>query len=320
MPEERARVAGLMQRMTEKFRRDLRPCFRMAAGLFVCISFLWLGLPAISGFAQRGGKYAQSAPAQTKTKPEKGATKEGPQEIAAGEYEVYEEGSGGLVGPSGEEVKNFHESWTLWKDARRCYQVEGDRRFETPKKTEQVHSFKVELSRDFTVERVTESATLQYVSDSGPLTCEFLQKEMHCSSGGKHPDPAKDWHIAVEHPYGLLWPISPFSLGGVTKESERDPTQATRVSLLTIEQPSADDPVSPMVLVGRLRYLGVENLEAAGRSWRAYKFSIKVPLHPEYLVWTSEKGLLLGLSVEHAHADWPKEGLRLTRYESFSND
>jgi hypothetical protein len=38
---------------------------------------------------------------------------------------------------------------------------------------------------------------------------------------------------------------------------------------------------------------------------------------PAYLVWTSAKGLLFALSVEHAHADWPKEGLRLARYESF---
>jgi hypothetical protein len=142
---------------------------------------------------------------------------------------------------------------------------------------------------------------------------------MHCSPGEKHPNPAKDWHVAVEHPYGLLWPISPFSLGGITKESERDPAQTTRVSLLTIEQPGASDPVSPMVLVGKLQYLGVEDIEAAGRVWRAYKVSIKVPLHPEYLVWTSAKGLLLALSVEHAHADWPKEGLRLTRYESSSD-
>jgi hypothetical protein len=102
-------------------------------------------------------------------------------------------------------------------------------------------------------------------------------------------------------------------LGGVTKESERDPAQATCASLITIEQPGASDPVSPMVLVGELQYLGVEDIEAASRTWRAYKFSIRVPLHPEYLVWTSAKGLLLALSVEHAHAGWPKEGLRLAR-------
>lgn len=64
----------------------------------------------------------------------------------------------------------------------------------------------------------------------------------------------------------------------------RHPTHATRVSLVTIEQPSAGDPKSPMVLVAELLYLGAEDLEAAGRTWQAYKFSIKVPLHPECLV------------------------------------
>lgn len=314
VPERSACVFTLIEKLTGHLRKQTGPCSGKMFFSLLCFSFLWLTLPAISGNA-----YIPSGRVRVEIPSEKAISSEARRKLAAGEYEVYEEANEGLVGPFGEEVQNFHESWTLWQNAKRGYEVEGERRFETLQKEPQKRAFRVELSRDFTVERMTESASLRYVRDSGPLTCEFLAKEMQCSLGGKHPDPAKDRHIAVEHPYGLLWPISPFSLAGVAKESERDPAQATRVSLLTIEQPSAGNPVSPMVLVGRLRYLGVENLEAAGRSWRAYKFSIKVPLHPGYLVWTSEKGLLLGLSVEHVHADWPKEGLRLTRYESFSD-
>jgi hypothetical protein len=88
---------------------------------------------------------------------------------------------------------------------------------------------------------------------------------------------------------------------------------------MTIEQPSASHPISATVLVGELRYLGAENLQAAGHTWTAYKFSIKVPSHPKYLLWTSTKGLLLALTVEHPHTDWPKEGLRLTRFEQWSD-
>jgi hypothetical protein len=317
MPKGGARVSTPIETSRRNSRKHFRPLIRPILGLLLGFSFLWLGLPAISSNGLRVNVHVPFAPAQTNTDRKKVAADEGRKKIAAGEYEVYEEANEGLVGPFGEEVRKFHESWTLWQNAKRGYEVEGERRFESLQKGPQSHTFKVELSRDFTVERVTEFTSLRYVADSGPLTCEFLPKEMHCSPGGKHPNPEKDWHLAAEHPYGLLWPISPFSLGGVTKESERDPAQATRVSLLTIEQPGASEPVSPMLLVGKLQYLGVEDIEAAGRTWRAYKFSIKVPLHPQYLVWTSPKGLLLALSVEHAHADWPKEGLRLARYESF---
>ena len=33
----------------------------------------------------------------------------------------------------------------------------------------------------------------------------------------------------------------------------------------------------------------------------------------------AKKGFLLALAVEHRHADWPKEGLRLARFQAFSD-
>jgi hypothetical protein len=318
-PEGSARVSTPIETLAGNLKMHFQPLFLGFFCLLLGSSFLLLSLPAISSDGLRGTEWSPSASTRADTGLRKVAVDEIRKKIAACEYEVYEEANEGLVGPFGEEVRNFHESWTLWQNAKRGYEVEGERRFDSLNKGAQKHNFKVELSRDFTVERITELASLRYVADSGPLTCEFLLKEMHCSPGGKDLNPSRDWHVAVEHPYGLLWPISPFSLGGVTKESERDPAQTPRASLVTIEQPSASEPVSPMVLVGKLQYLGVDDLEAAGLTWRAYKFSIKVPLHPEYRVWTSAKGLLLALSVEHSHADWPKEGLRLARYESFSD-
>lgn len=239
----------------------------------------------------------------------------GRKKVASGEYLVYEEASEGAVGPLGEKVYDFHESWTLWQTGKGEYEVEGDRRFNTSADLLRSFRFVVRLSRDFTVLRVTEFATLKWISDSGPLTCEFLPKELHCSPGGKNPRPSTDWHISVEHPYGLLWPISPFSLGSVARESERDLARPTQASLIEIEQPSADNPISPAILTGELRYLGIESIEEAGQNWQAYKFSLKVPLHPKFLIWTSSKGLLLALAVEHSHPNWPKEGIKLVRFE-----
>jgi hypothetical protein len=197
--------------------------------------------------------------------------------IAEGEYVVYKEASEGEVGPFGEQVYDFHETWTLWRVGKGEYEVEGERRFQSPKDVPRVHRFVVRLARDMAVMNATEFTRLKWVPDSGPLVCDFLHQEMHCSSAAKGAKDEIDWHISVLGPYGLLWPISPFSLGGLTRECERYPDRPSRVSLVTIEQPSPDDPVAPTALVGELQYLGIESFEAAGQEWQAYKYSIKVP-------------------------------------------
>jgi hypothetical protein len=110
--------------------------------------------------------------------------------------------------------------------------------------------------------------------------------------------------------------VSPFSFSGIARQVERDPTKATQVDLVRIEQPDRANPVQASILEGPLLYLGEEDMETAGRKWRAHKFSLKVPLNPEYLIWTSSsKGLLLGLSVQHEHLNWREEGMRLEHFD-----
>jgi hypothetical protein len=239
--------------------------------------------------------------------------------IAEGEYAIYEEANSGAFGPFGEEVYNFHESWTLWRTEKGQYRVEGKRKFESPKYAAHTNRFLVELSRDLTVMRVTEFAQLKWRNDSGPLTCEFLSSELHCSSGASDPKQAIELRIPMEHPFGLLWPVSVFSFSGITREAERDPAQATQVEFVRIEQPSRRNPVEPTILSGPLRYLGEEDIEAAGQKWQARKFSLKVALNPEFLIWTSSKGILLAFAVEHAHANWPQEGMKLVRFTMWAD-
>jgi hypothetical protein len=236
--------------------------------------------------------------------------------IAEGEYAIYERDISGALGPFEEEVYNFHESWTLWRAEKGQYQIEGIRNFESPKDELHSNRFVAELTRDLTVIRVKEFAKLRWVADSGPLSCEFLPKQLDCSSGGSDPKREIKLRTPLEKPYGLLWPISPFSFGGITREVERDPARGTQIDLVRIEQPSMANPVRATILEGPLQYLGEENIETAGRKWKAHKFSLKVPLHPQYLIWTSRKGLLLALAIEHEHNDWPEEGLRLAHFES----
>ena len=285
------------------------------AGLMSCLFAITYGpvsgVKNVLGAELRSGQLtAGKSPPEQRT----GWTK-----IAKGEYAIYEPANGGAVGPFGEEVYNFRESWTLWLDEKGKYQVEGVRGFESPKGQPHNNRFVVELARHLTVIRMEEFAKLRWRPDSGPLSCEFLPAELHCSSGGSDPSRAMQLRTHLEEPYGLLWPISPFSLSGVTREVERDRTQATQVEFVRIEQPSKQDPVEATILGGPLRYLGEEDIEAAGQKWRAHKFSLKVALHPAFIIWTSSKGLLLALDVEHFQPDWPKGGLRLERFQQWAD-
>jgi hypothetical protein len=239
--------------------------------------------------------------------------------IAEGEYAIYEQANSGAFGPLGEEVFDFHESWTLWRMEKGPYQVEGERKFESPRYTPHANHFLVDLSRDLTVVRMTEFTHLKWSRNPGPLSCEFLAKELSCSTGASDPHQPIDLHIPMEDPFGFLWPISPFSLSSLTRQSERDTARGTRVQLLSIEQPSAALPVNPMILSGQLQYLGEENIEAAAQKWRAHKFSLKVAMHPQFQIWTSSRGLLLALTIEDPHPNWPQEGMRLVRFKKWGD-
>lgn len=254
--------------------------------------------------------------ASAKTPPGRAADRT---KLAEGEYAIYEEGDSGAVGPAGEEIYDFHESWTLWRFGKDQFEVEGERKFESPLDVKHTDRFQIQLSRDLIPIRITEFAKLAWRRDSGPTTCEFLRKEIHCFSGtGKAGQPL-DFHIPMEPPYGFLWPISPFSLSGLTRQVERDLTRPNPIQLLSIEQPNPNNPTYPIVRNGQLQYLGDEDIEVAGQSWHAHKFSLKVPSFPQFLIWTSTNGLLLSVAVEHAHPNWPKEGMKLSRFRKWAD-
>jgi hypothetical protein len=286
-----------LRALRPNIRRASVPALLLSAGLLFC----WAGIG--SGPLASSSALAGQSPGRTK--------------IAAGEYAVQEITGSGGTGPFGEEVYDFHESWTLWRSDKGTYQVEGVRRFESPR--DEVHSnrFTAELSRDLTVVRVKEFSKLRWVADSGPLSCEFLPAELACSSGGSDPKREIKLRTRLAKPYGLLWPISPFSFGSITRQVERDPSKPADVDLVRIEQPSMAHPVQATVLEGPLRYLGEDGIEAAGRKWRSHKFSLKVPMQPECFLWTSSKGLLLALEFRSDHATASEGSIRLEHFESF---
>jgi hypothetical protein len=75
--------------------------------------------------------------------------------------------------------------------------------------------------------------------------------------------------------------------------------------------------VNPMIREGELRYLGGENIDIAGQPHGAFKFSIKVALSPELVIWTSPKGVLLKVAIQHEGKDWPEESMKLVRFQEW---
>ncbi len=278
-----------------------------AASLALPTAFLKANrLPNLSG-SQNGSAGTPPASSTGRTK------------IAQGEYEVVEQENSGAVGPFGEEIYNFHETWALWRVPGQRYEVVGERQYESRKDVPGGHRFLDQLSRDLTVLRITDYGKLRWNKDSGPLTCEFKPAELHCASGARDPKRAVELNVpAGDRPVGLLWPISVFSVSGLARQAERDPERPNPVRMISITQPSAEQPIYPEILDGQLQYLGEEDIQAAGVKWEAHKFSFHVPTHPEFLLWTSPKGFLLALSIAHGHTDWRKEGLRLVRFEQFA--
>jgi hypothetical protein len=236
--------------------------------------------------------------------------------IADGEYELYEQPVSDAGGPFREAVYNIHETWTLSRVDQGAYEVQG--RFESLSGRGNSSPFLFELSPDMAVVSVKEYAKLRYVQGAGPLTCEVLPLQLHCSADLSEGKKAVDSRTTLEDPYAVLWPISPFSLGPITRQAKANPDKPLNIELVTIEQPNAENPVETTTVRGPLSYVGDEQL-VAGQKWAAQKFSLKVGTNREYLIWTSQKGMLLALAVQHAHRNWREEGIRLAHFHSYAD-
>ncbi|PYU29404.1 MAG: hypothetical protein DMG31_17770 [Acidobacteria bacterium] len=74
------------------------------ASLTLVASALWLAAASFqAGDFSQGALGPASAEQKQRTK------------VAQGEYVILEQANGGAIGPFGEEIYNFHETWTLWR-------------------------------------------------------------------------------------------------------------------------------------------------------------------------------------------------------------
>ena len=236
--------------------------------------------------------------------------------LAEGQYKVYKQTNVGGIGPFATGVFNFTESWTLSRAPDGTLEVEGKRDYESPSDESHDNKFTVHLSSDFRTLSLREFRKLRWKPDSGPLGCEFFPSRLVCTSG-VDPDKNTLLDLPLKDTYGLLWPISAFSLSHITRFVGRTPMSTIRVQMLSIDEPSMENSFAASVLDGHLKYLGSESITIADRKWKADKFELTVPLHTPFLIWTSPSGLLLDFAEEDNHGRQLEQGMKLVRYQQW---
>jgi hypothetical protein len=125
--------------------------------------------------------------------------------------------------------------------------------------------------------------------------------------------------LPLEPSYGVLWPLSAFSLSNITRFADHRANHPIVVDMLTIDEPNKTNPVFATILEGSLRYAGNEQTRVAGQNWLADKFELKVPMHPPFMIWTSSRGLLLDFTEEDNQNRLTEHGMKLVRYKQFSD-
>jgi hypothetical protein len=236
--------------------------------------------------------------------------------VAEGEYRVTAEGDLG-VGPMETEIFHFRESWTLWRVQSGEYEVEGERNFESPRDYVRNNRFVARLRHDLQLIEVKEFRQLRFRPDSGPLTCELLLHKLRCSSAAKDPAHAVDVDVTMDRPYGLIWPLSAFSLGSLTRAASQHIGEPVRIQVVQLQEISEAVAVLPIRSDGFLKYLGQRDTPyvISNQSWRPYVYELEASPIRKLVIWRSPEGIVL--SVERPN--WPKGQMQLVRFAKFSD-
>jgi hypothetical protein len=234
--------------------------------------------------------------------------------VAEGEYKVTLEGDLGC-GPMETGVFHFAESWTLWRTSG-GYDLEGDRTYESPRETLHDDRFVARLGHDLRPRSIKEFAPLNFRHDSGPLTCDFLPQQLRCESGAKDPAQSVDVQFGMDRPYGLIWPLSAFSLAGLTRAAS-SLEKPTPVQVVQLQEISDALPVLAIRSDGLIRYLGQSEatLTISGKSWRPNVYELTASPIRKMTIWTSPEGLLLLAE----RPSWPKGRMELVKFRKFAD-
>jgi hypothetical protein len=236
--------------------------------------------------------------------------------VAEGEYRVSEEGDLG-VGPMETEIFHFRESWTLWRVQNGEYEVEGERVFESPRGYIRDNRFTARLTHNLRLAEVKEFARLRFRPDSGPLTCELLPQQLRCDSGAKDPTHAVSVDFPMDRPYALIWPLSAFSLAGLTQAASSQVDKLSAIQVVQLEEIDDTLPLLPIRSDGLIRYLGQSQatFTMPGKSWHSNVYELTASPVRTMQIWISPEGLLLAAE----RPGWPKGRMELVRFTKFSD-
>jgi hypothetical protein len=120
----------------------------------------------------------------------------------------------------------------------------------------------------------------------------------------------------LDRPYALIWPLSAFSLAGLTRAAtELD--KPTPIQIVQLEQISYTLPVLAKRSDGLIRYRGPsqEGFSAAGRSFQAKVYELTTSPTGMMTLWISPEGLLLAAE----KSSWPKGRIELVNFKKFAD-
>jgi hypothetical protein len=235
--------------------------------------------------------------------------------VAEGEYQVAVEDDLG-IGPTETEIFHFRESWTLWRTTAGEYLVEGKRNFESPMGSPHENQFTAKLAHAFELLEVEEFAPLRFIQQSGPLRCTFLPQQLQCDAGAPGEAQALELRVTMDRPYGLLWPLSPFSLAALTHNRSANATKPSPVQVVQLDEISDVIPVLPIRSDGLIRSLGRSQVvfTVSGKSWYPNVYELTASPVRKMQIWTSPEGLLLAAD----RPGWPKSRVALVRFQQFA--
>ena len=121
----------------------------------------------------------------------------------------------------------------------------------------------------------------------------------------------------MDLPYGVIWPLSAFSLAGLTRAASTQVDQPSRIQVVRLEEVSNAIPVLPIRSDGLIRYFGQSKatFTASGKSWHPKVYELTASPVRKMQIWTSPEGLLLTAK----RPGWPKGKIELVRFTQFAD-
>jgi len=120
----------------------------------------------------------------------------------------------------------------------------------------------------------------------------------------------------MDRTYGLLWPLSPFSLAGLVHHTSANAAKPSPVQVVQLEEISDALPVLAIRSDGLIRSLARRPVafSVTGKSWYPEVYELTTGPVRKIQILTSLEGLLLAAD----RPGWPRSRTALVRFKQFA--